>query len=50
MKKHLRTLSVCLALSVCVGVLPARAAAGRFNDVPVPTGLPASSTRWPRAA
>lgn len=34
MKKHLRTLSVCLALSVCVGVLPARAAAGRFNDVP----------------
>lgn len=38
MKKHLRTLSVCLALSVCVGVLPARAAAGRFNDVP--------STHW----
>lgn len=38
MKKHLRTLSVCLALSVCVGVLPAHAAAGRFNDVP--------STHW----
>ena len=38
MKKHLRTLSVCLALSVCVGVLPARAAAGHFNDVP--------STHW----
>ena len=38
MKKHLRTLSVCLALSVCVGVLPARVAAGRFNDVP--------STHW----
>ena len=38
MKKHLRTLSVCLALSICVGVLPAHAAAGRFNDVP--------STHW----
>lgn len=38
MKKHLRTLSVCLALSVCLGVLPARAAAGHFNDVP--------STHW----
>lgn len=38
MKKCLRTLSVCLALSVCVGSFPARAAGGRFTDVP--------STHW----
>lgn len=34
MKKHLRTLSVGLALSVCVAVLPVRAATGHFTDVP----------------
>lgn len=34
MKKHLRTLPACLALSVCVGVFPVHAAAGYFTDVP----------------
>ena len=38
MKKHLRVLSVGLALSVCVGSFPARAASSHFTDVP--------STHW----
>lgn len=39
MKKHLRTLSVCLALSVCVGILPARAATGYLSPPAFSSGM-----------